>query len=344
MELKINLYKTAPKWWDLEIEKNGGHFCSSSSWARFNELLGIGCGFYLEVSDGEERLMLVLVYETILGGNYLVNFPKAVLRVIRRLGIFSTFSMHLQPVVCSDKAYQKEVSVTVLRYLMDLANKEGKNFMPADFLLFDNLEKAKEICEKDMELAATTRVTLEKGMYDSLDESVKSGIRKCKNLGVEVCENADLDEFYEGLLLGWGKNKLAVVPKKYYTILAENFYENIKFYTASHEGKLLGGSGIMTFGHNMMEFSMFVTPYAQEAKIPAGDLIKWTIIEDGIKRGFKELDLNMISVDASASNKIKNINFYKLKWGGKIVYGVKMLKLRPMLKFVRRVKQRFLGI
>jgi len=232
----------------------------------------------------------------------------------------------------------------VLSYLIDLAENEGKNFMPADFLLFDNLEKAKEICTKDMEVAATTRIALKEGMYDNLDESVKSGIRKCKDLGVEVYAKADLNEFYAGLRLGWGKNKLAVVHKKYYRVLADNFPENIKFYIAKHNDEVLGGSGIMCFGRSMMEFSMFVTPHAQETKIPAGDLIKWTIIEDGLQGGFTELDLNMISVDEDASNKIKNINFYKLKWGGKIIYGVKIKKLHPVLKVVRRFKQKFLGI
>ncbi len=356
MSLKIKLYDSCPDWWDSAVEENDGFFCSTGYWGRFHEKLDVGRGRYLEVTNDGKRIMMVLVYETVIGGNYLLGLPGFILKFIFRLGFLNTFSMHLQPVVCSAEGYSVGVSKEVLQYIYQLNVKEGKNIIPADFLLWEDKKTAEEFCSElktkfnglTCEVSATTRLDLVNNadvMYSRLDESVKSGIRKCEKLGVEVkaltCE--EISTFYNGLYASWDKRGLAVVPKKYYHALGKLYPKNIKYYVATFNGKTFGGSGVMIFGKTMMEFSMFSSNDSGE-KIPAGDVIKWEIIKQGIKEGCTSLDLNMISVDKDAGEKIKNINFYKLKWGGKVVYGVKLVKLSGVLRLIQRLKYIFLGV
>ncbi len=59
---------------------------------------------------------------------------------------------------------------------------------------------------------------------------------------------------------------------------------------------------------------------------------------------YKFFDLNMISMDSNMTAKVNNINFFKLKWKGVVLYGLKFIRLHPCLRSLRTVKQKVLGI
>lgn len=75
-------------------------------------------------------------------------------------------------------------------------------------------------------------------------ESRKSGIRKAKTNGIEICESENLESFWE-ILHDNLKMKYGVSPVhslKEIKLLASRFPDNIKLFTAQKDGIVLGGT------------------------------------------------------------------------------------------------------
>ena len=49
---------------------------------------------------------------------------------------------------------------------------------------------------------------------------------------------------------------------------------------------------------------------------PAGDLLKWEVIQWGRRQGYGSYDLAGVNLSPDASDKEKQIARHKLKWGG----------------------------
>lgn len=76
------------------------------------------------------------------------------------------------------------------------------------------------------------------------EESRKSGIRKAKANGVEICESENFESFWE-ILNDNLKMKYGVSPVhslKEIKLLASRFPDNIKLFTAQKDGIVLGGT------------------------------------------------------------------------------------------------------
>ncbi len=349
-KIDFKLHTIAPEWWDKTIEENYGVYTSTSKWAKSYEQMGIGKGLYLEILIDNKRSILVLIYEVLIGGVLLLNFPKVFLQAISKINFLRSMNMHLQPVIL-DKNFDEEtfvdISVDILKYINSLAESRNVNIMPADFVCFRSLDNAKNLKSKiyGSDLIATVRIPLDfdiDNKLESLPGDLRRQIRRSEQFGIEVKE-AEAKDFYEYLKISWKSYGLSMNPVGYYVTLVNESHGEIKYYLAYSDGKVLAGSAIMYCGKTMSEFSMFATKYSREAKIPGGDALKWHLLKVGNIKGYDFMDLSMINVNDESSEKIQNINQYKLKWGGYVLYGITISKLNTLMQFIQKLKLQILG-
>lgn len=357
MNISFKIYETSPDWWDKEIKKNNGLFTSATHWISFYEKLGLGGGIYVEVIVDKKRSLLLTVYESVIGGGLVLGLPKIISTLTTRLPYLTSLSLHLQPTVI-DKTLLKDekkllvISKKTIKFLQQYSKENKKNITASAYICFrdlDNAVKLKEINPKQFELLGTSRLKLvsEESNYKLLPNSVRNKISKARKTGVEVVQlmNDDISEYLDGLRAGWGANNLALNDDRYYTTLSTMYPENVIFFVAKYKGDVLAGSGVMLYGRTMLEFGIYMTPAARELKIPGGDLLKWELIKYGIDKKFKFIDLNMIGVTehGKLEEKIDNINYYKTKWGGLPMYGIRVTSLVTPLIVIQKIKQKLLG-
>jgi len=355
MKTQFNTYKECPDWWDEEVKKHGGLFTSASLWGQFHKDYLYASITYIEVQESGKRIMLLLAYDFVIGAQLL---PRWIVFILSPFSFLRSYNMHLQPVII-DKSYLKDekklylLTKKLLHFLITIIQKEKKGFIASDFICFKDVKYAK-LLHKSFpsfsKVIGTSRLSLDSSiedLYKSMNESVKSGVRKCEKLNVKVklLTPLKINDFYSGLKKGWNGQHIAVNSMGYYKEIIRKYPDNIKYFVAYKGRKVLAGSGIMVFGKTILEFSMFITPEARLMKIPAGDIVKWEIIKFGIQNGYKFLDFNMIAVaeNKELDNKIKNINFYKLKWGGSLIYGISFQKLSLITLVLRKIKLLILG-
>lgn len=354
--IQIIAHRKAPAWWDREVESHDGIFCSTSHWGNLFQTLGIGNGHYLEIVENKKRIMLVALYETILGGGLVLGVSEYLLKIASKLPYTTTISMHLQPVILSKKLANDpeklvKVSKEVLKYIDTYARDTKKNITSSDYICFSDIQFAKRLMRSDtdsLSLLGTSRLylTTEDYHYKMLPSSVRNKISKASKSGIKVTFlKKNISPYLVGLESGWKTNNLAVNDKKLYTTLGELYPENIVYVVATYKGTVLAGSGLMLFGKTILEFGIYATPASKELKMPGGDLLKWEIIKYGINHNYKFIDLNMIAVSdkKDLAEKIDNINYYKLKWGGDILYGVNIHSLFKGMHVVKKIKVNLLG-
>ncbi len=354
--MRIIVHQSPPIWWDSLVEKNDGFFTSSSLYADLFKSLNIGQGKFIEISEGKKKLMLVLLIDSLIGGQILLFIPNPFLKLLLKIPFLRSLNMHLQPVILDKKLLKNEKKLEMLsqnfvKFIINLSNKERINILPADFIIFKNSSSSQKIINKNKQVLSqigTTRLNLEGKnekdlLYKIFAEPVKRQIRKAQDLNIIIKEDLG-PNFFKGLKESFVSNNLAISHIKYYINLKKKYPENIKYLVALYKKKILAGSGFMFYGETILEFSMYTTPYGREHKLPGGDLIKWNILQYGLQNNYKIYDFNMISVDKDLDQKVRNINFYKLKWGGEIIYGFKLEKLNQAMKIFQKIKYLTLGM
>jgi hypothetical protein len=351
-KIEFKLHETLPEWWDKEVENNDGVYSSSSKWIKTFQGLGFAKGFYLEVLVNEKRSVLILFYESLIGGVLLTNLPKGINHLLSKISYLRSISMHLQPVIIAEDLRNNEermleISNEIVKYIIQFSKKRNVNIKPADYVCFKNIDNAKKLKNSfsELSIAGTVRVPLGTDLdekYKSLPKNLTGSLKKGASLNV-ITKEVPVKDFYIELKKSWESYGLAVNPEKYYSTLFNESDGDVKYYMSFHDAKPLAGSAIMFYGKTMSEFSMFATSYSREAKIPGGDVLKWDLIKIGVSRNCSFIDLNMIDAHDEMDEKANNINFFKLKWGGYIYYGITIEQLNVIMSFVRIIKLKLLG-
>ncbi len=351
-DVRFELTNDPPNDWDKFVVNNYGYFFQSTKWADSYKKMGIGNGRYLRLYDGEVLVAQLLIIESLIGGVLLLDYiPNNLLKFLQLIPFLKTFTFHMSPVV--DKSVSGEkladyLSVT-LAFLKGLADKEHKNIGPADFITFNEISQAKAFrrrLSKNLKsrIVATTRVEIldsEEAMLRVVQYSRRKNIARAQRLGLEILKTdiGKIKYYWKHLREAWRRHGLSVASLKYYQSLPK---DNLSLFFANKDQKLLGGNGLLTFGSTCIEFSVFITELEKKDKTRAGDLIKWEIIKYCIKNKIKYWDLNMIEVEED-QEKTEKINFYKLEWNGKILYGVEIFYLNGLLKIAQKLKHKSLG-
>ncbi|NQU79718.1 peptidoglycan bridge formation glycyltransferase FemA/FemB family protein [Candidatus Woesearchaeota archaeon] len=102
---------------------------------------------------------------------------------------------------------------------------------------------------------------------------------------------------------------------------------SMNFYVAACGDSVLAGLGVQRFNKNVYEVISARVTEKQWKKVPAGDLIKWQVIQDAKTEGNLRYDL--MGADPLADDpKLQNIARFKAKFGGRFLKFIQFEKKR----------------
>jgi hypothetical protein len=365
----ISLFDQAPDWWDQRIAEHDGMLTASTAWAVLLQKLGIGCGRFLVAEWQGEPALAMLIYDTLIAGLWLSGWlPRSVLRLASRIPFLRVYWSSLQPVIlqpvlAEDPDALLKLSVSVFDFLAQRARAEhlggifSLSYVPFRlpdyaYRLARELEQLGYTCD----MVGTTRIDLsggEEAVLARMNQLARRGIRRAaKQELVPTWFDGERDAIrYMKPLNDTLKEKGLSLESKHQLRNLVRYLPSgtIRLLTVQRNGSILAGSALMFFGSSILESSPFATPEAKRENLAAGDLVKWETFKYGIEHGYQFVDLNHIKfpqekeTDEELDSAAKGLNFYKMKWGGNLIYGVRLNWLSAGLKTIRTLKQKLLG-
>lgn len=335
--------------WDHNILNYYGNSYGNTRFGFIYRKLKIGYPRYFEIKYNTETIALFSMVDMLLGGMIIINLPSIVLNLLGKIPQFRTYTFHMQPTIFSDKLPNEintnQIIETIIDMLLRLSKHEKKNILPTSFIYTDKIEEAIAIQTKYKqyaEIIGTSRLFLSKGYnVPTSVRKISKGKREQVKIGFANTKT-QLDEYLNALLNSWKANKIVANDKKYYKVMKDVFGDDVEYAYAYSDRGILAGTGLAINKNNVIEFSMFTTELSREQKLPGGDILKEYLLDYYRKRGIQIYDFNMYAVEAKDS-KTENINFFKLKWGGKSFYGVKLTRLNNLMRIIQFVKIKLIG-
>lgn len=346
---EVNITEYGKARWDLETTHAFGTPYAQTTWGDLPKKLGIGQARYFVIKLGETNVAMLLLHDVLLGGNTLINWPTPLLNLLQTIPALHTLTFHMQPVfipqaMAKSGLSKLEVTTILIDFLLTLSTKEHKNIIPTTLFFTDTKTDAENLVANyptTTELVATSILNIANEL--KVPESVRK-ISKGKRAQVffKIASTPqELDHYLKWFKSEWVKKQLAVNPLNYYTAFKALAGTSVDYAYAYCTEGLLAGTGVFKNNYTAIEFSMFGTDLAKDTKLPGGDLLKEYLLYYYKNQGIRYYDFNMHSLDET-DTKAQNINFFKLKWGGKCQYGVKMVKLNRFATTVRSIKSKVL--
>ena len=350
LKLQINeISKTEVAKWNEDIASNFGNAYATTRFGLVYEKLQIGYSRHFELNYQDETIALFSMIDMLIGGVILVNSPKIVLQLLGKIPQLRTYTFHMQPTIIASKLPPEistnQIIESIIDMLLKQAKREHKNIIPTSFIYTDDIQDARQVQNKYKqytEIVATSRLVLNE------DSTIPTSVRKISKgkrdqIKIDFADTpTKLNEYLSALQSSWKANKIVANDKKYYQVMKDVFGNDVEYVYAYSDAGILAGTGLAINKNNIIEFSMFTTDLSREQKLPGGDILKEYLLDYYLKRGIQVYDFNMYAVDAK-DQKTENINFFKLKWGGRSFYGVKLTKLNNMIKIVQSIKIKLIG-
>lgn len=157
-------------------------------------------------------------------------------------------------------------------------------------------------------------------VWKKLDKhSAKKNIERSQERNVKVREmtKSDLSIYYD-LYENYGKTHPDVTLsflEEQWDILQPIGYSG---FIAFEDNLPIGAIRVSSFNGYINEYSIIRSEHDTLEKLYAQDLLKWSIIEWGIKNNFSYYDLSGVNPNPESS-KEKGIFRYKQKWGGNLI-------------------------
>lgn len=180
----------------------------------------------------------------------------------------------------------------------------------------------------------------ENTLYDSLNKKTRYDIRKAEHMDLEfsVANNRnDLDEYMELKYTVQEKNGsksgkydtdiLKKFNDAHWKILQEKNLE--KLFLVKHKKELLGGIRCFTFNGNLYQQNV---TNSDKKDFIGGTFLTWNSIKWAINNNKSSFDMGGVN-PKPISNKEKQIDFYKSKWGGKKLNYCMYTKIIDKTKF-----------
>ena len=227
---------------------------------------------------------------------------------------------------------------------MDTANKaidvfEGeKNLLSSSFLKLPPYYPVDIFRDRSYEIEKVPTFLLElKGgkdvLWGEISKKARNSVRKAQKSGVAIIEGdvESLDTYYDMHLDTCEKNSLNPLDKSLLHSIIQNLHDKglLKILLAQKDGATLAGS-IFLF-HKKSILYWMGDSYSDSLKYCPNDLIQWSIIAFGIKKGYTTYDLGGAGVPGITS--------FKRKWGGKEVYFYRAFRGSLMTKEIKRLYQ-----
>jgi len=163
---------------------------------------------------------------------------------------------------------------------------------------------------------------LEKILGNTDKKSVKKNIERAEERGVTVTElnlEKNVDIYYE-LLNKHRENSNLISYSRQDIVNGFNMLKSVgqKGLIAWHNGNPIGGIVFSSFNNYINEWGIARSKIDTELKLYSLDLLRWKIIEWGVKNNSTYYDLTGVKIE-NQSSKDESLFRNKSKWGGKLI-------------------------
>lgn len=156
-------------------------------------------------------------------------------------------------------------------------------------------------------------------LWKRLKKQARWGVKKAQKIGVKVSEatsRVEWEHFFEIYSQHCKEHGIAKKPKLFFKYLYEKLYpkKKVVLFLSDYHSEIVGGAVFLVCGDRMYYY--ISSQKRSQRSTCSGDAIMWTAIEWGKQKGVKILDLMDLGPDRT---RYRGINFFKKKWGGRIV-------------------------
>ena len=331
----VEISRQAPPAWDVEILRSGSRVptvLATTWWAEYLQQAVFARPWYLRAVDSNGMpLALLLAFSEYPMGRATFAWRSA--RWVAALGhaVFPVLSWPCGPVIL-DVAREVEVHGALALAVAAMQAQCGFPLVsraPIRVLETADLpaiQAAWASAGFGVEPAATVVVDLTQSLDElraGLDRSARKCLRKCEEKGVRVRRVGEADALGLATYLGaagsfkepWSRGPREWVATR---LMWQSLgaHDAIEFFLAEQAGEPLAGLGLWHHGGYGHEFAAWTAPRSHAEALPAGDALKWAIIEWGKEHGLRYYDLAGVAADPAPGSKEEGIRRFKEKWGG----------------------------
>lgn len=334
-DFTVEVFRQAPAGWDEAISRFAPRVptvLATTWWAEYMQRAVYARSWYLRVDDATGTAVgLLLAFSEYPLSRTTYAWRSA--RPVAALGhaVFPVLGWPCGPVIL-DAAREVEVhqalavAVAALQERCGLPLVNRAPVRPLDQANLAAIEAVWRAAGFGVEPAATLIVDLSPSLEElraGLERSARKSLRKCEEKEVRVRRVGEPDgPGLEGYLDAAGVYKEAwsrgprerVVNRLMWQILGA--HGAIELFLAERNGEPLAGLGLWHHAGYGHEFAAWTAPKAHAEALPAGDALKWAIIEWGKGHGMRYYDLAGVAVAPRSGSKEEGIRRFKEKWGG----------------------------
>lgn len=183
--------------------------------------------------------------------------------------------------------------------------------------------------------------------WNNIKRESRVKVKKAIKDGIEIIEDNNLKYLSEYIRL---QRDSKHPSRPYYR--NERFFRQIagiynsgnmcKLFVACKDGQVLSGQALFIFNKIIILEGVVISETARKNNWYANDLMQWHIIKWAKKRGYRLIDWGGFSL--FPTEKEKNINYFKLKWGGAVYRYYAYSKIfipwkYKLIKNLRKVKK-----
>ena len=257
-------------------------------------------------------------------------------KISKSLKLGSYLYWNYGPIIHDDKNFDQILSI-ILENIVEFAKKNNIAFIRGSFSPLGKIPN-KEILKKlgfEIKNWKTYIIDLTKNsdeLYDSLDKKTRYDIRKIKKTSLQIEFGNNKTSLYDYAYLSIESRKAKGEKRKldlaFIDCASKHLQENdLLNVTLAKEGTTtLSGIWNIAFNGNLVQQGVENVP---KSKL-AGTFLTWKTIEQFTNSNNLTYDMGGANPDPQ-SQKERQINFYKSKWGGKEVgYFIITKKLKPI--------------
>jgi lipid II:glycine glycyltransferase (peptidoglycan interpeptide bridge formation enzyme) len=159
-------------------------------------------------------------------------------------------------------------------------------------------------------------------LWSNIDSSAREKIKKAQKEGVvieEVTDEQGFKEYFKVLCENRNRNGVKVLKydSSFYNLLIHPGL--MKHFNARLGDKTIAGMTISVYNGYLNQWGTALSDFAIQKRIPAGDLVKWHVIEFGQKEEYKYYDMTGVNPNPQPGSKDEGLYKFKQKWGGLLV-------------------------
>lgn len=309
MKCEFRIDHECPSDWNKQLEKsNLGNIFNTFEYSRYPQSRLGWVPSFLSMIDSKGNILAQVVLFNVMRKNFgfLSKLTKNI--SIQKL---SRIKWIFGPVIISEK--KQEITDLFLEYMLQTGKKlDGSTHPLLNIDLSSNNFKNWSTFLIDLKQS-------EESILKNMDKnSVRKNIKRSQERGVTISQITDstIYEYHEILNTFRAENNLSTYDfkdtKELWDLLNPLGFNG---FFAKKDGVIIGGILFSAFNGYINEWGIARSKIDFEEKLYSQDLLKWSIIEWGIKNNQNFYDLSGVNPNPQ-NKKEEGIFRYKRKWGG----------------------------